>query len=143
MPLLWNRDPSESNYLSPMLRAISLNMAVKNSSTNPINPSNFLWSLKRNLSSKRVAPFDFNSQQDVAEILHVVLDEVKGVSLAASRFKYTKNNNVLQHLPILLCFRGKPWYTAPTNINCHKNVSQPVSKAWDFIISEWMVLLFM
>ena len=83
-------------------------MAVKNSSTKPINPSNFLWSLKRNLSSKRVAPFDFNSQQDVAEILRVVLDEVTGASLAASRFKYTKNNNVLQHLPIFLCFRGKP-----------------------------------
>ena len=29
MPSLWNRFPSESNYLSPMLRAISLKMAVK------------------------------------------------------------------------------------------------------------------
>ena len=34
----------------------------------------------------RVTPFDFNSQQDVAEILQVVLDELKGVSLAASSF---------------------------------------------------------
>ena len=32
----------------------------------------------------RVAPFDFNSQQDVAEIVQVVLDELKGVLLAAS-----------------------------------------------------------
>ena len=32
----------------------------------------------------RVAPFDFNSQQDVAEIVQVVLDELKGVSLAVS-----------------------------------------------------------
>ena len=30
-------------------------------------------------------PFDFNTQQDVAEILQVVLDELKGVSLAASQ----------------------------------------------------------
>ena len=42
MPTLWNRVPSESNHLSPMLRAISLNMAVKKNSTKPINPSNFL-----------------------------------------------------------------------------------------------------
>ena len=84
MPSLWNRFPSESNYLSPMLRAISLKMAVKKNSTKPIDPSNLLWALKRNLPSMRVAPFDFNSQQDVAEILQVVLDELKEVSLAAS-----------------------------------------------------------
>ena len=69
MPTLWNRVPSESNHLSPMLQAISLNMAVKKNSTKPIDPSNFLWALKRSLSSTRVTPFDFNSQQDVAEIL--------------------------------------------------------------------------
>ena len=84
MPTFWDRVPSESNHLSPMLQAISLNMAVKKNSTKPIDPSNFLWALKRNLSSTRVTPFDFNSQQDVAEILQVVLDELKGVSLAAS-----------------------------------------------------------
>ena len=84
MPLLWNRVPSESNDLSPMLQAIMLNMAVKNNYNKPIDPSNFLWALKRNLSTVRVAPFDFKSQQDVAEILQVVLDELKGVSLAAS-----------------------------------------------------------
>ena len=82
-PTLWNRVPSESNHLSPMLRTSSLSMAVKKNSTTPIDPSNLLWALKRNLSSTRVTPFDFNSQQDVAEILQVVLDELKGVSLAA------------------------------------------------------------
>ena len=46
MPTLWNRVPSESNHLSPMLQAISLDMAVKKNSTKPINPSNFLWALK-------------------------------------------------------------------------------------------------
>ena len=69
MPSLWNRVPSESNHLSPMLQAISLNMAVKKNSTKPIDPSNFLWAFKRSLSSTRVTPSDFNSQQDVAEIL--------------------------------------------------------------------------
>ena len=33
--------------------------------------------------AKVESPFDFNSQQDVAEILQVVLDDLKGVSLAA------------------------------------------------------------
>ena len=61
--------PSKSNHLSPMFRAISFNMAVKRNSTKPIDPSNFLWALKRNLSSMRVTSFDFNSQQDVAELV--------------------------------------------------------------------------
>ena len=110
MPLLWHRVPSESNYLPPMLRAISLNMAIKKNSTKPIDPSNFLWAaLKRNLSSTRVAPFDFKSQQDVEEMLQVVLDELKGVSLAASSLlSITQRTSVLKHLPMFLCFRGKP-----------------------------------
>ena len=76
VPNLWNRVPSESNTLSPMLRAISLNMAVKKNSTKPVDPSNFLWALKRKLSIIRGVPFDFNTQRDVAEILRVVLDEL-------------------------------------------------------------------
>ena len=85
VPNLWSRVPSESNILLPMLQAISLNMAVKNNSTKPVDPSNFLWALKRKLSIIRGVPFDFNTQQDVTEILQVVLDEViKGMSIAAS-----------------------------------------------------------
>ena len=84
IPTLWNRVPSESNTLSPMLQAISLNMTIKKNSRKPVDPSNFLWALKRKLSNLRGVPFDFNTQQDVAEILQVVLDELKGVSLAAS-----------------------------------------------------------
>ena len=85
IPTLWNRVPSESNTLSPMLRAISLNLTIKKNSSKPVDPSNFLWALKRKLSNFRGVPFDFNTQQDVAEILQVVLDELKGVSLAASQ----------------------------------------------------------
>ena len=59
-------------------------MAVKKNSTKPIDLSNFLCAFKCNLSSARVAPFYFNSKQDVAETLQVVLDELKSVSLAAS-----------------------------------------------------------
>ena len=57
-------------------------MTIKKNSSKPVDPSNFLWALKRNL---RAVPFDFNTQQDVAEILQVVLDELKGVSLEASQ----------------------------------------------------------
>ena len=84
LPSLWNRVPSESNCLSPMLKAISLNMAVKNKATLAVDPSNFLWALKRKISSTSGSPFDFNRQQDAAEILQHVLDELKGISVAAS-----------------------------------------------------------
>ena len=52
-----------------MLRAISLNMAVKKNLTKPVDQSNFLWALKRKLSNLSGVPFDFNTQQDVADIL--------------------------------------------------------------------------
>ena len=84
VPNLWNRVPSESNILWPMLRAISLNMAVKKNSTKPVDPSNFLWALKRKLFIILGVSFNFNTHQDVAEILQVVLDELKGISIAAS-----------------------------------------------------------
>ena len=67
VPDLLRRVPSESNTLSPMLQAISLNMAVKKNSTKPVDPSNFLWVLKRKLSIIRGVPSDFNTQQDVVE----------------------------------------------------------------------------
>ena len=84
VPNLRSRVPSESNTLSPILQAISLNMGAKKNSTKPVDPSNFLWVLKRKLSSIRRVPFDFSTQEDVAQILQVVLDELKGISLAAS-----------------------------------------------------------
>ena len=68
-----------------MLRVLSLNMAIKKNSNKPVDPSNFLWGLKPKLCNLRGVPFDFNTQQDVAEILQVVLDELKGVSLAVSQ----------------------------------------------------------
>ena len=84
VPNLWNRVPSELNTLPRMLQAISLNIAVKKNSIKPADQSNFLWALKRKLSIIRGVPFDFNTQQDVAEILQIVLDELKGISSTAS-----------------------------------------------------------
>ena len=71
--------------IKPLIaNVISLNMAVKKNSIKPIDPSNILWALKRKLSIIRGVLFNFNTQQDVAEILQVVLDELKGISIAAS-----------------------------------------------------------
>ena len=53
IPTIWNRIPSESNTLSLMLRAVSLNMAIKKNSNKPVDPSIFLWVLKRKLSNLR------------------------------------------------------------------------------------------
>ena len=86
MPNLWSRVPSESNTLSPMLQAISLNMAVKTNSLKSVDPSNFLWALKRKVPIIRGVPFDFNTQQDVAEILQVVLDEFKRYIISSKPF---------------------------------------------------------
>ena len=40
---------------------------------------------KTQTANIRGLTFDFNTQQNVVEILQVVLDELKGVSLAASQ----------------------------------------------------------
>ena len=64
----------ESAQLSPLLKTITLNMVIKEISTVPVDPSNFLGALKCKIFSTCSAPFDFNSQQDVAEILQVVFD---------------------------------------------------------------------
>ena len=68
-----------------MLRAFSLYIAVKKNWTKPVHSPNILWALKCKLSNLRRVPFDFNTQQHMQEILQVVLDELKGVSLAASQ----------------------------------------------------------
>ena len=57
-------------------------MTIKKNSSEAVHPSNFLWDLKRKLSNLRGVAFDFNTQQDVTEILQVVFDELKCVSLA-------------------------------------------------------------
>ena len=56
-------------------------MATKETLDVPIDPSNFLWAFKCKISSTRSALFGFNFQQDVAEILRAVFDELKGTSI--------------------------------------------------------------
>ena len=50
-----------------------------------------------------------NSQQDLDEILQVVLDELKGVPLAASKLIFnTRRTRVSCSNCVCSCFRGKP-----------------------------------
>ena len=53
---------------------------LSRSSRAAIDPSNFLRALQCKMSLIRKDPFNFNSQQDVPEILGVVLEELKGDS---------------------------------------------------------------
>ena len=82
--ILWSRLPSESSITSPISKATTLNMSIQKKALKPIDPSNFLWALKRKMSDIRNVPFDFNSQQDAVEVLQVVLDDLKGTSILAN-----------------------------------------------------------
>ena len=64
-------------------------MSLLKSRTTPLDPSDFLWALCRKLSTNKQVPFQFNTQQDVPEILQVVLDELKGHSTTASNILAT------------------------------------------------------
>ena len=90
LPLVWCRVPSETCCISALLKSllISLNMTMKQRSKGPsIDPSNFLWALKHKITTIR--PFDFNSQQDVPEILGFVIIELKGASAQAQEYLNT------------------------------------------------------
>ena len=47
---LWNRVPSESPSWLPLLKSITLNIKIKSRSNKPVDRSNFLWALTRNIS---------------------------------------------------------------------------------------------
>ena len=59
-------------------------MKIKSRSNKPVGPSNLLWALSHKISESRHVPFNFNSQQDAAEVLQLVIDELKGTSVVAS-----------------------------------------------------------
>ena len=58
-------------------------MSLSKRKTSRIDPSNFLWALRNKITEDRGSPFNFNSQEDVPEILQIVTDELKGVSQVA------------------------------------------------------------
>ena len=88
IPAIWNHSHSDSHkakhgHISPIAKSLILNMTLKKRSKKPLDPLGFLWALKRKMSSIQPTPFEFNTQQDVPEILQAVLDELIGTSTIA------------------------------------------------------------
>ena len=68
---------------SPFLKSVTLNMKIKSISNKPVDPENFVWALTCKISRPHHTPFNFNSQQNAAELLQFIIDELKGISLTA------------------------------------------------------------
>ena len=89
IPSLWSQWPSESPNISSLVKSVILNMSLLNHSPSPVDPSNFLRALQHKISSIRETPFEYNTQQDVPEILRIILDEFKGFSPLAGNILST------------------------------------------------------
>ena len=81
---LWIRVTSESSSLSPLPKSITQNMKIKSRSNKPVDPPNVFWALSHKISESCHAPFNFNSQQDPANVLQLDIDELSGNSEVAS-----------------------------------------------------------
>ena len=69
IPSFWCQSAFESGFLSPLTRAVTLNMSLLKRWTTPLHPSNFFLVLCGKLSTNKQVPFQFNIQQDVTEII--------------------------------------------------------------------------
>ena len=83
LPSFYSQESSKHDKILPLSRAVNLNMPLLKRKTSPIDPSNFLWVLRNKITKDHGSPFNFNSQQDVPEILQIVIDELKGISQVA------------------------------------------------------------
>ena len=88
-------------------------MSLLKCKTSPIDPSNFLWALKNKITKDHGSPFNFNSQQDVPEILQTVIDELKGISQVADNII----SSTLQTLVISFHPLSKHWSLATLAFN--------------------------
>ena len=82
-PSFWSRQLAESGTISPLARALSLNLSLLGKRSSPIDPSNFLRALQNLISKKRSIRFNINTQQDAPEILQIIIDNLKEVSVVA------------------------------------------------------------
>ena len=80
IPYLWAQSPSETPCLYQLVKSVALNVSLLNRLSAPVDLSNFLRGLECKISSIQGTPFNFNTQQDVPEILRVLLDDFKGLS---------------------------------------------------------------
>ena len=61
LPSLWNRAPSGSSSLSPLLKLITLNMKINSRSSKLVDPSNVLWNVTRKIAESHHTPLNLNS----------------------------------------------------------------------------------
>ena len=80
IPHFWNQQASQSDTISPLVKALTLNLSLLGKRNSPIDPSNFLRAFQKKVIEKRGTPFNINTQQDVLEILQILLDELKVAS---------------------------------------------------------------
>jgi len=71
LPRLWSKVPAESSSVSPIARSLGIIMSIKKRSSRSLDPSSFLWALKREMPS-----FKFHQQFDAHEVLLYVLNSV-------------------------------------------------------------------
>ena len=100
VPALRAQWSSESSQLSPLVKSISLNMSLLKRSSSSLDPSNFLRALAQKVSINRGIQFDFNTQQDVPEILEVILDELIGLSPLADSILSSSLNRFLRSVSL-------------------------------------------
>ena len=81
LPFFWCQNSSQSGTLSPLARALSLNLSLIKKRSTPVDPSNFLRAFQNEISRKRGIPFNINTQQDVVEMLEFLIEELKGASV--------------------------------------------------------------
>ena len=75
---------SESNTLFTYVMSYQSEHGCKKEFNQTCWHISLFMGLKCKLPNVRGVAFDFNTQQNVVEMLQVILDELKGVSLAAS-----------------------------------------------------------
>ena len=86
LPELWNQFQSEIGCTPPLLNQFLIIMTWLKRHKTSIDPSGFLRALSGKMSLIHNHPFNFNTQQDVPEILQVLLDEITGTSVLANNF---------------------------------------------------------
>ena len=69
IPKLWCKVPSETSDPSPIARSLSRLMSLKKRTNKPLDPSSFLWALRREVPS-----FRFHQQYDAHEVLTHILN---------------------------------------------------------------------
>ena len=82
VPSLWSQASSEGSDTSQLCDSVTLTMTTIMQVKTTFDPSKFLRSLQQHISNQDDL-FNFNTQQDVAHILGIVLDELKGCSILA------------------------------------------------------------